>query len=84
MARLAGIPRKTITRSNELLRLLESGKFSQSQLARGIQQTVNQRSLFDAVQSPVGEELKKINLDSTTPIEAIRILNKLKEMIDDE
>lgn len=84
VARLAGIPRKTITRSNELLRLLESGKFSQSQLARGIQQTVNQRSLFDAVQSPVGEELKKINLDSTTPIEAIRILNKLKEMIDDE
>jgi len=84
VARLAGVPRKTITRSRELLRLLESGKFSQSQLARGIQKTVNQRSLFDSLPSPVEEELKKVNLDKTTPLEALRILNRLKEMTDNE
>jgi len=84
VARLAGVPRKAITRSKELLRLLESGKFSQSQLAKGIHKTINQRSLFDAVPSAVEEELKKIDLERTTPIEALRILNKLKEMMDDE
>jgi len=84
VARLAGVPRKAITRSKELLRLLESGKFSQSQLARGIHKTINQRSLFDAVPSPVEEELKKIDLDNTTPIDALRILNKLKEILDEE
>jgi len=84
VARLAGVPRRAITRSKELLRLLESGKFSQSQLARGIHRTINQRSLFDAVPSAVEEELKKIDLERTTPIEAMRILNKLKDMLDDE
>ncbi|UCD93746.1 MAG: DNA mismatch repair protein MutS [Candidatus Zixiibacteriota bacterium] len=84
VARLAGVPRKAINRSNELLRLLESGKFSQSKLADGIHKTVNQRSLFDSVPSPVEDELKKIDLNSVTPLEALRILNKLKEMTENE
>ncbi|PKK83279.1 MAG: DNA mismatch repair protein MutS [candidate division Zixibacteria bacterium HGW-Zixibacteria-1] len=84
VARLAGIPRKAITRSKELLKLLESGKFSQSQLAKGIHKTINQRSLFDITPSPVEEELKKIDLNNTTPIDALRILNKLKEILGDE
>jgi DNA mismatch repair protein MutS len=84
VARLAGIPRKAINRSNELLRLLESGKFSQSKLAGGIHKTVNQRSLFESVPSPVEEELKKIDLNNVTPLEALRILNKLKDMTENE
>nr|MBN2278029.1 DNA mismatch repair protein MutS [candidate division Zixibacteria bacterium] len=84
VARLAGVPKKTVTRSRELLRLLESGKFSQSQMARGIQKTVNQRSLFDTVPSAVEEEMKKIDLEQTTPLEALRILNRLKEMTDEK
>jgi len=83
VARLAGIPRKTLTRSRELLRLLESGKFSQSELARGIHKNINQRSLFEVASSPVEEELKKIDPDSLTPLEALQILNRLKEMTDD-
>jgi DNA mismatch repair protein MutS len=84
VARLAGIPRKTVNRSKEILRLLESGKFSQSELAGGIHRSINQRSLFDTVSSPLEEELKKIDTDSTTPIEALRILNKLKSMLDEK
>lgn len=84
VARLAGIPGKTIARSKELLRLLESGKFSQSELAKGIHKNINQRSLFDAVPSPIEEELKKINLDSITPLEALKILNQLRGMTDDK
>ncbi len=64
VARLAGIPRKTINRSKELLSLLESGRFSQSELARGIHKSINQRSLFDPAPSPVEEELKGIDINN--------------------
>ncbi|MFH2035379.1 MAG: DNA mismatch repair protein MutS [Candidatus Zixiibacteriota bacterium] len=84
VARLAGVPKKTITRARELLRLLESGKFSQSELAGGIHKAINQRSLFDAVPSEVEERLKKIDLDNTKPIDALRILGELKELLNDE
>ncbi len=83
VARLAGLPRKAIARSRELLRLLESGKFSQSELARGMHKEIVQRSLFDARPSAVEEELKKININDLTPLEALRILNELKSMTDE-
>ncbi|UCD17972.1 MAG: DNA mismatch repair protein MutS, partial [Candidatus Zixiibacteriota bacterium] len=81
VARLAGIPRRTITRSRELLRLLESGRFSQSELARGIHHNINQGSLFDRAPSPVEEEIKKLDINELTPMAALRILSKLKEGI---
>jgi DNA mismatch repair protein MutS len=83
VARLAGIPRNTISRSRELLRLLESGKFSQSELARGIHKSINQRSLFDQAPSVVEEELKKVDPDQLTPLEALHILDRLKRMVHD-
>jgi DNA mismatch repair protein MutS len=78
-ARLAGLPKKTISRSKELLRLLESGKFSQSELARGIHRTINQRSLFETAASPIEEELRRLDIESLTPLEGLKILNDLKE-----
>ncbi len=83
VARLAGVPSKTLVRSKELLRLLESGKFSQSELARGIHKNINQRSLFETAPSAIEEELKKIDLENTTPLKALRILNDLKKQIKD-
>jgi DNA mismatch repair protein MutS len=83
VARLAGIPRQTIGRSRELLRLLESGKFSQSELARGVHKNIVQRSLFDRQPSAVEEELKEIDINNLTPLEAIRILNKLRDLLDE-
>jgi len=83
VARLAGIPKKTVGRSRDILRLLESGRFSQSELAKGIHININQRSLFDAAPSIVEEELKKIDLENTTPLDALRIIGKLKDMLDD-
>jgi len=84
VARLAGIPKKTINRSKELLRLLESGKFSQSELARGIHKSINQRSLFDTAPSPLEEELRKVEINSLTPLDALRILSRLKEKLDEK
>ena len=83
VARLAGIPRTTLGRARELLKLLESGRFSQSELARGIHREILQRSLFDTAPSAVEEDLKKIDLDRVSPMEALRILNELKKKLED-
>jgi DNA mismatch repair protein MutS len=84
VARLAGIPRQTISRSKELLKLLESGKFSQSELAGGIHKNINQHSLFDRAPSIIEEEIKKLDINAVTPMDALRILSKLKEKLDDK
>ena len=84
VARLAGIPKKTVGRSRHILKLLESGRFSQSELAKGIHANINQRSLFDALPSKIEEELNKINPENMTPIEALSFINKLKDMLDEK
>ncbi len=84
VARLAGVPRKVIGRARDLLKLLESGKFSQSELARGIQKNINQHSLFEKPSSELEEELRRLELNSLTPLEALRILNRWKERLDEQ
>ncbi|MEP0827073.1 MAG: DNA mismatch repair protein MutS [bacterium] len=84
VARLAGVPRKVIGRARELLKLLESGKFSQSELARGIQKNINQHSLFEKPPSELEEELRRLDINGMTPLEAFRLLNKWKERLDEQ
>ncbi|MBN2227803.1 MAG: DNA mismatch repair protein MutS [candidate division Zixibacteria bacterium] len=83
VARLAGIPRRTITRSRELLRLLESGKFSQSELARGIHRNINQRSLFDPQPSEIEKDIRALDINAISPMDALRMLSELKDKLDD-
>ncbi len=84
VARLAGLPKMALGRAREILRLLESGKFNQSELARGLHREIMQRTLFDKIPSAVEEEIQKINPEALTPLEALRILDKLKGMLDED
>jgi DNA mismatch repair protein MutS len=79
VARLAGLPRPTITRAKQILRLLESGKFTQSELGRGLYKEKVQTSFFEPPASKVEDRLREINLDNLTPVEAFDLLRKLKD-----
>ncbi len=79
VAKLAGLPRNAIARARQILRLLESGKFTQSELGRSIYQDKVQVNLFDAPQSQVEEKIKALNLDELTPIDALNLLRGLKD-----
>jgi DNA mismatch repair protein MutS len=79
VARLAGLPRSTITRAKQILRLLESGKFTQSELGRGLYKEKVQTSFFEPTVSKVEDRLRQINLDNLTPVEAFDLLRKLKD-----
>ncbi len=81
VAKLAGLPRISINRAKQILRLLESGKFNQSELGKGIYKEKMQPTLFDRQPSEVENIIGEIDLDNLTPMEAFNLLKELKEKL---
>ena len=79
VARLAGLPRATIKRAKQILRLLDSGKFTQSELGRGLYREKVQTSLFDSKSSPIEAKIREAHLDTMTPVEAFDFLRRLRD-----
>ncbi|MBC7227694.1 MAG: DNA mismatch repair protein MutS [Thermoflexales bacterium] len=76
VAQLAGVPRPVISRAQELLEGLESGKFRPGTPAPRPYQPV----LF-ADEHPVVEELRKLDVSQMTPLEAINKLYELQQKV---
>jgi len=83
-AQLAGVPQEVVFRAKEILFDLECGSTINVETAqerkkrsRGTEMTILQLSLFDGVGHPVVEQLKKLDINSITPLEALDILDKL-------
>jgi DNA mismatch repair protein MutS len=91
VARLAGLPAKVINRAKEILSNLERGEFdsmgmpkiAKSKAAASPPKIPLQPSLFSQP-DPIRSELKKIDPDQMTPIEALKILNELKKRAEKE
>jgi DNA mismatch repair protein MutS len=76
VARLAGIPQEVIKRAKEILSNLEINSLtgeSFSKLAKTDFEKLREKQLdlFIVTSHPVIEELKKIDLDKMTPLEAM-------------
>ncbi len=78
VARLAGVPKQVVDRAREVLNLIEKENAIEVRKTRKILQTVLFETRND---NEVIEELKKVDIMNITPIEALNILNKLKNMI---
>ena len=78
VATLAGLPKEVIDRANVILNEYES-KDNNSKKDSSVQMMLPLN--FEEKKSVVEEELKKIDVLNITPIEAINILNALKEKI---
>ncbi|MBM4306016.1 MAG: DNA mismatch repair protein MutS [Deltaproteobacteria bacterium] len=91
VARLAGLPEKVIDRAKEVLSNLERGEFdsmgipkiAKSKVAALKPKIPIQPSLFSQA-DPIRLELKKIDPDQVTPIEALKLLNELKKKAEKE
>lgn len=94
VARLAGLPHEVVSRAKEILANLESGElneFGQPRLASvpdrpstasNTGADVNpaaQFNLFNSARHPIIEELRKMDLDHLTPLEALNRLHELKK-----
>jgi DNA mismatch repair protein MutS len=88
VARLAGLPQQVIQRASQILAILEEHNISVDKKSvpkprrRNYKRTFRddslQLSLFTPQPHPVVDELKSIDLNNMTPLEALNKLNELK------
>jgi DNA mismatch repair protein MutS len=87
VARLAGMPADVIERAKEILHNLESGEFVEGapRLAKSSKKPSRepspQFSLFETSEDQLRQRLKKLNIATLTPLEALNLLDELKRMI---
>ncbi len=91
VARLAGIPDKVIKRAKEILRNLEEHEISPQGLTASIRKRLNQNTpqidIFEVLIDKAKEdnsqldEIKELDLDTMTPIQAWQYLKDLQEKI---
>jgi DNA mismatch repair protein MutS len=86
VARLAGLPESIIGRAREILFNLEQGELDDSGQARLAharhpEKLSQQMSLFSPVESRVVDELRALDIDRITPVEALATLAALKTRI---
>lgn len=88
VAQLAGLPPQVITRASEILSGLEMSSIGREGIPKlstikphDIPQPI-QLTLFEPTSHKIIEELKELDLNKMTPIDAINKLNELKNMIE--
>jgi len=85
VARLAGVPKEVVDRARQILTELEaahldpSGKPRIAPATPGPSVRTVQLTLFEGAGSALVEELKRLDLDRMTPLEALAKLKELKD-----
>lgn len=91
VARLAGLPEKVIERAKEILSNLEKGEFD----GKGLPKIAKQKNSYHSIKTPaqltlfnepdpLRSELRRIEIEKLTPLEAIYLLDKLKKKAETE
>lgn len=88
VARLAGLPKKVIERAKDILNTLEEGCIREDRLpapegTAGAGAGARQLTLFEMRLDPVIEEIKNMNIERMSPIEALYRLKILQEKCGD-
>ena len=83
VAKLAGLPQDVIERASEILHKILQGNPLEAIEGKKPHKPkfIVQPALFGGEPHPVVEELKKIDVEKLTPIEALNLLAKLKEKL---
>ncbi|MBI5185304.1 MAG: DNA mismatch repair protein MutS [Nitrospinae bacterium] len=87
VARLAGLPAGVLDRAREVLHNLENREYNESGKPRigvrkrgQVEKKTEQLSLFGNRDSEVMEELKGLDIENMTPLEAMKNLDRIKKM----
>ncbi len=88
VARLAGLPQEVIERAKEILGNLEKGELTKGGVPRlavrpGETAGPGQLDLFSAEDEWIRTELRRISIDTMSPIEAMNKLYELKKRVDE-
>jgi len=86
VGKLAGLPEAVISRAKEILTNLEKGEFDYTGKPRIARKkgddSPSQMTLFQKANGEIIDELKKLDINNLSPIEALNILHKLKQKVD--
>ena len=89
VAKLAGIPDAVVSRAKQILKELEQGKLAAVSAPRGRKKTapepppLEQLSILPGSEGKLYEAVKKIDINTLTPIEAMNILFELSKLVKD-
>jgi DNA mismatch repair protein MutS len=87
VARLAGVPKEVIERSKDILAQLETEHLDEqgrARIARGGETRKTgdiQLTLFGPAEHPLLDNIRKLDLNDTTPIEAMRLIQQWQETL---
>lgn len=83
VAKLAGAPKKMLTRANEILKTLEKKvKIKEKQEEKEMKkQVTGQLDMYNYKLADIASELDKININELTPIDALNTIVKIKEKL---
>ncbi|HEX6559638.1 MAG TPA: DNA mismatch repair protein MutS, partial [Longimicrobiales bacterium] len=81
VGRLAGLPSAVVGRAREILRELE-GTHSRGGQGLGRTEVPDQLSLFQTFEPAIIERLRRLDVESITPIQALNVLSELKHMLE--
>ena len=81
VAKLAGVPKIVVKRSNEILKSLErKSMLGSKQVEKENKKVIaGQLDLYNYKLAEIAHELDKVNLNELTPIDALNVLSKMKE-----
>ena len=87
VARLAGVPREVIERSKEILAQLEEEHLDAEGRAKIARHAIEpkkahlQLTLFGAADHPLLDELRRLELNNLTPLQAFQLLQQWQETL---
>jgi len=83
VAKIAGAPKKMLTRANEILKTLEKKvKIKEKQEEKEMKKQVSgQLDMYNYKLADIATELDKININELTPIDALNTIVKIKEKL---
>lgn len=89
VAKMAGMPKSIVKRSNDILRQLESDNRKQGIGGKPLAQVSEQREgmqlnffqLDDPVLSQIRDEILNLDVNNLTPLEALNKLNEIKKIV---
>ena len=87
VAKMAGMPKSVVDRANVMMKYLEKAHSSQNEKAKELitKDDEMQLSFFqldDPILERIRDEIRDLDINSLTPVEALMKLNEIKKMID--
>ncbi len=85
VAQMAGLPREVTDRANEILRNLESSDLVVHRAsADRVPADTSQLGLFEVKDDRLRDEIRMLDIQSMTPVQALQVLDELKRRIEKE